>query len=54
MTLVVGFTTDEFLLLSEGVDERRFREKVDVRTLAEIAEAYRPEPECPRCGARGT
>ena len=51
--LEAGLTADEFLLLGEAVDERRCREEVGVGTLAEAAEAYRPEPECPGCGARG-
>ena len=51
--LVAGLTADEFLLLREAVGERRCREEVGVGTLAEAAEAYRPEPGCPGCGARG-
>ena len=48
-----GLTADEFLLLREAVDERRCREEVGVSTLAEAAAAYRPDPGCSECGARG-
>lgn len=51
--LVAGLTADEFLLLREAVDERRCRDEVGVGTLAEAAAAYRPDPKCPGCGARG-
>lgn len=50
---MAGLTADEFLLLREAVDERRCRDEVGVGTLAEAATAYRPDPECPGCGARG-
>lgn len=49
--LEAGLTADEFLLLGEAVDERRCRDEVGVGRLAEAADAYRPEPECPGCGA---
>ena len=48
-----GLTADEFLLLREVVDERRCRDEVGVGTFAEAAAAYRPDPKCPGCGARG-
>ena len=51
--LVAGLTADEFLLPREAVDERRCREEVGVGTLAEDAEAHRPDPGCPGRGARG-
>lgn len=51
--LVAGLSADEFLPLREAVDERRCRDEVGVGTLAEAAAAYRPDPGCPECGARG-
>lgn len=41
------------LLLREAVDERRCHEEVGVGKLAAAAAAYRPDPGCPGCGARG-
>ena len=51
--LVADLTDDEFLMLREAVDEMRCREWVGVGTLADAAEAYWTERECPGCGARG-
>ena len=51
--LVADLTDDEFLMLGEAVDEMRCREWEGVGTLADAAEAYWTERECPGCGARG-
>ena len=51
--LVAGLAADEFPLLREAVNERRCRKEIGVDTLAVDAEVYRPDPKCPRCGARG-
>ena len=49
--LVACLAAEEFLPLSEAVDERRCREEVGVDSLAEAAAAYGPDPKCPGCGA---
>ena len=48
--LVDGLAAGELDLLSAAVAERRLREEAGFGTLAEAAEAYRPEPACPSCG----
>ncbi len=53
VTLVACLDTEGFLLPRKAVDERRRREDVDVHAPVEAAEAYRTEPGCPGCGARG-
>lgn len=51
--LVADLTANEFQLLREAVDERRCRDEIGLGTLAEAAAVYRPDPECPGCGAGG-
>lgn len=43
----------DFELLRRAVDARACREAVGFATLDEAADAYRPEPACPACGAEG-
>lgn len=52
-TLVACLAADESLLPRKAVDERRRREEAGVHTPVEAAEAYRTEPGCPGCDARG-
>lgn len=51
--LVAELAGDEPLLLREAVDEMRRRDEIGFGTQSEAAAAYRPEPGCPGCGARG-
>lgn len=50
---VGGLCAEDFLLLERAVAERRCRESLGFGTLEELAVAFRPDPPCPACGARG-